>query len=225
MPFSRQLSAGLGLLLLASVAGAQTPAETIDRASRAFKAAGNVRATFEQTLTNPLTGNQSKSTGELALAQPGRLSLKFTGAGDRVVADGKILWVYLPSAAPGQVLKLPASKSSGVGFDVIDDLLMSPRTNFDVADGGAATIDGRATHAVILTPKREGQGITKARVWVDDESGALRQLVLTQDTGLERTWRITSWTPNATLPKGTFTFEVPSGAKVVDQESFRPGRQ
>ena len=224
MPLSRQIPAALGLLALASVAGAQTPAETIDRASRAFKAAGTVRATFEQTLNNPLTGNRSKSTGELALAQPGKLSLKFSGAGDRVVADGKNLWVYLPSAAPGQVLKMPAGKSSGVGFDVIDDLLTSPRTNFDVADGGVASIDGHATHAVILTPKHEGQGISKARVWVDDASGALRQVVLTQDTGLERTWHITSWLPNATLPKGTFTFEVPSGARVVDQESFRSGR-
>lgn len=224
MLLSRQIPAVLGLVALASVAGAQTPAATIDRASRAFKAAGTVRATFEQTLNNPLTGNQSKSTGELSLAQPGKLSLKFSGAGDRVVADGKTLWVYLPSAAPGQVLKMPAGKSSGVGFDVIDDLLTSPRTNFDVADGGVATIDGHATHGVVLTPKREGRGITKAQVWVDDENGALRQVILTQDTGLERTWRITSWTPNATLPKGTFTFEVPSGAKVVDQESFRPGR-
>ncbi|AHG90478.1 outer membrane lipoprotein carrier protein LolA [Gemmatirosa kalamazoonensis] len=217
------IPAVLGLLTAATV-GAQTPAATIDRAARAFKQAGTVRATFEQTLNNPLTGNQSKSTGELALAQPGKLSLRFTGVGDRVVSDGKYLWVYLPSAAPGQVLKLPATSKSGVGLDVIDDLLTSPRTNYDVADGGAATIDGRATHAVILTPKREGQGITKAQVWVDDASGALRQVVLTQDTGLERTWHITSWTPNAKLAKSTFTFDVPAGARVVDQDAFRGAR-
>ena len=81
MRLLRQIPAGLGLLSIASLAGAQSPAATIDRASRAFKAAGTVRATFEQTLNNPLTGNQSKSTGELALAQPGKLSLRFAGAG------------------------------------------------------------------------------------------------------------------------------------------------
>ena len=48
--------AALGLLTAATV-GAQTPAATIDRAARAFKQAGTVRATFEQTLNNPLTGN------------------------------------------------------------------------------------------------------------------------------------------------------------------------
>jgi outer membrane lipoprotein carrier protein len=224
MQLTRHLPVAVGLITFASVGAAQTPAATIDRASQAFRAAGTVRATFEQTLNNPLTGNQTKSTGELAMAQPNKLSLRFAGAGDRVVADGKNVWVYLPSAAPGQVLKLPATMKSGVGLDLIDDLLSSPRSNFDVADGGTESIDGHATHAVILTPKHEGQGITKARVWVDDASGALRQVVLTQDTGLERTWHITSWVPNATLPKGTFTFEVPSGARVVDQESFRSGR-
>jgi outer membrane lipoprotein-sorting protein len=73
---------------------------------------------------------------------------------------------------------------------------------------------------VILTPKREGQAITKATVWVDDANASVRQIQLTQDTGLERTWHITSWTPNATLPKGTFTFQVPAGARVVDQSAF-----
>jgi outer membrane lipoprotein carrier protein len=224
MRLIRQFSTALlGAATLASVAGAQAPsaAATIDRAARAFTQAGTIRATFEQTLVNPLTGNQSKSAGELALAQPGKLSLRFAQGGDRVVADGKWLWVYLPSAAPGQVLKLPASSKTGVGLDVVGDILTSPRTKFDVADGGAATIGGRATRAVILTPKREGQGITKAQVWVDDASSAVRQIVLTQDTGLERTWRITSWEPNAKLAKSTFAFQVPAGARVVDQAAFR----
>jgi outer membrane lipoprotein carrier protein len=212
----------LGAITLTSIAAAQapSPAATIDRAARAFADAGTVRATFDQTLVNPLTGNQSKSTGEFALARPDRLSLRFPGTGDRVVSDGKWLWVYLPSAAPGQVLKLPASSKSSVGLDVVGDLLASPRSKFDVTDGGTATIDGHATHAVVLVPKREGQGITKAQVWVDDATAAVRQIALTQSSGLERTWRITSWTPNAKFAKSTFTFDVPAGARVVDQSSF-----
>lgn len=221
MRLLRQTSAAALGLFIASAAQAQSPAATIDRAASAFKKAGSIRATFEQTLNNPLTGNQSKSTGELALAQPDRFSLRFQGAGDRVVSDGKWLWVYLPSAAPGQVLKMPASSKSSVGLDVVGDLLTTPRAKFDVSDAGATTIDGRATHAVLLTPKREGQGITRAKVWVDDADGAVRQIVLTQDTGLERTWRMTSWTTNPTLPKSTFAFSVPKGVRVVDQASFR----
>ena len=71
-----------------ATASAQSAGATIDRASQAFTRASTVRATFEQTLTNPLTGSASKATGELALAQPNRASLRFTQpAGDRVVAQ------------------------------------------------------------------------------------------------------------------------------------------
>ncbi|MBV9879356.1 MAG: outer membrane lipoprotein carrier protein LolA [Gemmatirosa sp.] len=222
MPDFRPSVALALVVAAASSAGAQTgPAATIDRAARAFKQAGAVKATFEQTLNNPLTGNQSKSTGELALSRPDKLSLRFAGAGDRVVSDGRWLWVYLPSAAPGRVLKLPANGDATVGLDVVGDLLDAPRSKFDVSDGGAATIGGRATHAVVLTPKGDGQAITRAQVWVDDADASVRQIALTQDSGLERTWRMTSWTPGARLPASTFAFEVPSGAKVVDQASFR----
>lgn len=209
--------------IAAGTATAQSsgPGAVIDRAARAFQESGVVHATFEQTLNNPLTGNAAKSNGELSLARPNKLSLKFQGAGDRVVADGRSLWVYLPSAAPGQVLKLPAKTQSGTGLDAVGDLLTSPRSKFDVADGGAATIDGHATHAVVLTPKTEGQGITRAQVWVDDASSAIRQIVLVQESGLERTWRMTSWVTKGKLPASTFTFEIPSGARVVDQSSFK----
>lgn len=212
---------GAFTLAPAAALHAQTPAATIDRAARAFQESGSLRATFEQTLVNPLTGNTSKSTGELALARPNKLSLKFAGAGDRVVSDGKWLWVYLPSSMPGQVLKMPATSSSSVGLDVVGDVLNSPRAKFDVADAGTATIDGHATHAVTLTPKRETQGVSKVQVWVDDATGSVRQLLLTQDTGLERTWRMTTWTPNASVSKSTFSFDVPKGAKVVDPRALK----
>ncbi len=209
-------------LVAAAPVAAQSPAATIDRATSALRAAGTVRATFEQTLYNPLTGNQSKSAGELALAQPDKLSLRFAQTGDRVVADGRWLWVYLPSAVPGQVMRLPASRSSSMGLDLVRDLLVSPRSKYDVADAGTATIDGRATHAVRLTPKDDGQAIVGAKVWVDDADGSVRQIGLTQDSGLERTWRMTSWSPSAKLDRATFVFAVPSGAKIVDPTAFRP---
>ena len=91
----------------------QGPAETLDRASRLFKQARTVRATFEQTLKNPMTGTEARAAGQLLLEQPNRMAVNFTSpAGDRVVSDGKWLWVYLPSSAPNQVIKLPAKSKS-----------------------------------------------------------------------------------------------------------------
>lgn len=214
------------LVLLAPPARRQepTPAQVIDRASKAFSAAKTVRATFEQTLANPATGSESKATGELVLQQPNRVSVRFTQpAGDRVVGDGTWLWVYLPSAAPNQVVKLPAKGKGVTGVDVIGDLLTQPRSKYAVTSGGTATVGGRATHVVTLTPKTDGQPVDRARVWVDDADAAVRQIELTDANGLVRTLRMTSWTRNTAVPASTFKFEVPAGVRVVDRSALVGG--
>ncbi|HEY0779025.1 MAG TPA: outer membrane lipoprotein carrier protein LolA [Gemmatirosa sp.] len=216
----------LAASLTASPARAQDPASAaIDRAAQAFRAARTIHATFEQTLSNPATGTTNTTSGDLSLAQPNRVALRFNNAGgDRVILDGRTAWVYLPSAVPGQVMKLPARSSGIAGVESVSELLTSPRSKYAVADGGTATVSGHATRVVVLTPKADGQPVTKARVWVDDQDGAVRQLELTDANGLVRSLRMTTWEPNAKLAPSTFTFEVPSGVRVVDRATAAAGR-
>lgn len=199
-------------------------AATIDRAAAAVRAARTVRATFEQTLANPVTGNSATTTGELAMARPDRFSVRFnTPAGDRVVSDGRTVWFYLPSTLPGQVVKQPARGRASASIDALSQLLTTPRSRYAVADGGAATVTGRATRVVRLTPKREGEPVSEARVWVDDADGAVRQIELTEATGAVRTWRMTSWAPNARLSADAFSFTPPAGVRVVDRPQLQGG--
>ena len=193
----------------------------LDRAVAAYAKTKTARATFEQTLKNPLTGSSLVSRGELALQQrPNRMSVRFSDPkGDRIVADGASLWVYLPSSNPGQVIKLPAKNGMG-GVDVVGELLSTPRARYTVADAGTATIGGRATRVVALTPKSDAQPITKARVWVDDVDSTVRQFEVTDANGLTRTVRITSWKANAAVSSSEFRFAPPKGARVLDQSAL-----
>lgn len=220
------LAAAAAVCLTATAVRAQDPASAaIDRAAQAFRSARTIRATFEQTLTNPATGTTNTTSGELALAQPNRVALRFNNAGgDRVVSDGRTLWVYMPSAMPGQAMKLPVRGTGITGVENVSELLASPRAKYAVSDGGAATVGGRAARVVVLTPKRDGNPLAKARVWVDEQDGAVRQLELTDANGLVRSLRMTTWTPNAKLAPSTFTFEVPSGVRVVDRPAQATGR-
>jgi outer membrane lipoprotein carrier protein len=203
---------------------AQQPSATatIDRAVAAYAKAKTARATFEQTLTNPLTGSNLVSRGELSLQQrPNRMSVRFTDPkGDRIVVDGTSLWVYLPSSNPGQVIKLPAGRNGVGGVDLVGELLTSPRTRYNVTDAGAATLDGRATRVVALAPKREGQQIAKARVWIDDRDATVRQFEVTDANGLMRTVRIMTWRANAPGAASEFRFAPPKGARVLDQAAL-----
>ena len=113
------------LLLVACASGlaAQDTTNTlVDRAARQYRAARTVRATFEQTLTSPATGTVYPARGEYFQSGGSRFALRFTEpSGDAIVNDGTSLWLYLPSAAKGQVIKMPSQ--AGAGLDVLAELL------------------------------------------------------------------------------------------------------
>ena len=205
--------------LTAAAAGAQTPADAaLDRAVAAYRNVQTVRATFDQTLANPLTGRSSQAKGELLVQRPGRISVRFTSpAGDRIVSDGEYVWIYLPSGAPGQVIRARANASEGTGMDVSTELLTAPRSKFDVSDAGAATANGRPTRIVVLVP-HTARNYTRARLWIDDSDGVVRQLELTENSGVVRTIVFRTIQLNAKIPASAFKFQVPKGAKVFDSD-------
>lgn len=197
---------------------AQRPDATLERAITAYKSAATISARFDQTVTNPLTDRALSTSGELMRQRPNLLSISFTGADpDRIVADGSTLWVYLPSSAPGQVVKLPAaSAESGMLIDPMGQILSAPVESYDIMDAGIATIGGRATHAVTLTPRSRNALFTKATLWIDDSDGLVRQLESTEPSGLVRKVTVTRFRTNVAIPRSVFQFTPPPGIRVVD---------
>jgi outer membrane lipoprotein carrier protein len=158
------------------------------------------------------------SHGELVRKKPNLLSISFSDpAKDRIVADGTSLWLYLPSSAPGQVIKLPASKSPGAMIDPLGQVLSSPAERFTLTDAGKAVINQHATHAVTMVPKRGSNApFTQATVWVDDKDGTVRQIETTEPSGVNRRIVITKFAPGVTVPRGKFVFTPPANVRVVD---------
>jgi outer membrane lipoprotein carrier protein len=213
------LAALVAATLFVAPARAQTPEQTVDRAVAAYAKITTIRASFTQRVTNPLTGGDAVSRGEMQQRIPGRVDVRFTDpAGDRIVADGKVVWVYLPSTTPGQVIRTRLGSAGTTSVpDVTSWFLDSAKTRYRITDGGTATIEGHATHAVVLTPRDPSIPFAKATVWVDDDDALIRQFETTDANGLTRRVTITKITPNAKLDAGAFTFQVPKGAKVYDQ--------
>jgi outer membrane lipoprotein carrier protein len=206
------------LLGIAGTAAAQSPvAPALDKAVAAYRNVRSLRATFDQTLTNPVTSRASSAKGELLVKRPGKISVAFTEpAGDRIVSDGSRVWIYLPSSNPGQVIRARAD-AQGTGLDVSTELLTAPRSRFAVTDGGADKVGDRATHIVTLVPNT-ARNYTKARLWIDDADGLVRQLDLTEQSGVTRLVRFRTLQLNATIPASAFKFQVPPGVKVYDSE-------
>lgn len=210
-------------LAIALPVHAQAVESTIDRAVSAWAKVRTARGTFEQSVMNPLTGSTASARGTYAQERPNHLAIRFSPpAADAIVSDGLALWIYLPSSAPGQVIKRPASERGSVPIDITGQFLDDPRAKYDISTAGTKTIDGHAAHGLTLVPKRSfPAAFSTATVWVDDDDSLIRDFEETESSGVVRHVHLTTLEPNASVDRSAFTFAVPKGVRVVDQT--KPG--
>ena len=147
----------------ANVAAAQLAAQTtdpIDRAVAAWAKVKTVNGTFEQTVTNSLTGTSATSRGDYVQERPNRLAIRFSQPdGGEIVADGKVVWVYLPSSTPGQVIKRAATDRCAVPIDLTGQFLDAPRTKYDITPLGHE--DGRRPRGARLHSHAQGRDVIR----------------------------------------------------------------
>jgi len=199
----------------------QSPEAIMDRAVSNYASMKTMRAEFRQTITNPLTGTTSVSRGEILRRQPNLMAINFTDpSGDRIVADGKAVWVYLPSSTPGQVVRLTAGSKMAGTIDPGAIFLTSPRTRYTMKAAGSEIIGGVNTSVIALTPKSSNAPFSRAKVWVDAATGATKQFEVTDANGLTRVVVITKVSANAPIARSAFSFTPPRNTRVLDSTAF-----
>jgi outer membrane lipoprotein carrier protein len=200
-------------------ARAQSVDATIDRAVAAWAKVKSVRGSFEQTVTNPITGSSATAKGKYAQEKPNRLSIRFSDPlADAIVSDGKALWIYLPSSTPGAVVKRPAADRSAVPIDPTGQFLDAPKSRFDISPAGTKVVDGHPAHGLLLVARKGGNApVTKATVWVGDDDSLIREFEATEAGGVVRHVKLTSLEINVPVEASVFNFTPPKGVKIVDQ--------
>lgn len=209
---------GASAVLAAAAPRQQGVDAVIDKAVATYTKTNTSKGTFDQSITNPLTGSAVKSSGQFEQQrQPARFSFRFVQPkGDMIIGDGKWLWVYVPSSTPNQVIKVPMSEGGAGSLDLASRFFDSPKTRFTITDAGSATVGGRATRILVLKPKESGEPFTQAKVWIDAD-GTLRQFETAEASGITRLVTITAVSPNAAVDQKSFAFKPPKGVRVVDQ--------
>lgn len=199
--------------------GAQQAADVaVERAADAYARAKTIRASFEQTIVNPLTGRDLVTRGEFVRRQPNQIAIRFSEPkGDRIIADGKTVWVYLPSTNPGQVIRLPAGTAGTGTVDLAAQFVDRPRERYRIVDAGTGTVGGRSARIVRLTPKDRDATFTTATVWIDDRDGIIRRFELTEPSGLTRKVTLSTLELNGAVASSAFAFTPPKGVQIVDQ--------
>lgn len=208
-------------LLLTAVLGAAAPlaAQSADaalaRAQQAYDEMRTLRAEFEQTITNPMLGGPERSRGVLFLEPPGRFAMRFTEPrGDRIVADGRWLWIYAPSSVPDQVIRQDIPASGATTPNLFAQFVDRPLDRYRATYVGTETIAGPTVDLVKLVPRQEDQPFREAVIAVAAD-GWLRRLALVEASGQRRELLFTALAVNDTIPRAEFVFEAPKGAKVI----------
>jgi outer membrane lipoprotein carrier protein len=208
--------------LLALVAAAPLQAQDADaiigRAAKVYRSLGSLQANFVQVIDNPMI-DSAESRGTLVQAGPVKLAMRFTDpAGEAIIIDGRYVWVYTPSTVPGQVVRLAVLSGGPVyGYNLLAWLLDRPAERYKTSYLRGERLNGRTTDVLELTPAVPDLPFEKAVIWLDRESALPRRLEIHEQSGATRTLDLSQIRVNQQVPDRTFTFNVPSGVRVVDQ--------
>jgi len=200
------------------------PWPVLDRASQTYQTVTSLSADFVQIITNPMIGTPDTTRGRLYQMRPSRFSMRFTAPkGDRIVADGRFLWLYTPSTTPGQVIRSRIPEYGTTGPNLIGQFVEQPRERYtghyvradslpDRVGGGGGTLD-----VIRLVPKGRDAPYSEATIWVSREDALVYRVDIVESSGQERTVILRNIRVNAGVPGRELTFSTPAGVRVVDQ--------
>lgn len=217
MSFPKLLALVTLLALAPSPVAAQDAAAIVARAARTYGALTSLQADFSQRIADSLIGN-FESEGRLVQAGQNQLSMRFSDpAGDAIIVDGTQVWVYTPSTAPGQVIRMPLRSGPTYGFNVLSWILDRPAERYRMRYLRSDTVAGTAVDVIELVPLSADLPFSRAEVAIARSDALPRRLIIAERRGGTRTITLRNLVTNSRLGAGTFAFVPPRGVRVVDQ--------
>ncbi len=198
----------------------QDPTPILDRASSSFDTVRTLAADFTQIVDNPMLGDPDTTRGRLFQRRPNYFAMRFSEPkNDRIVADGRRLWLYTPSTTPGQVIRSTIPGTGTTGPNLIGQFVEHPRERYTARYVRADSVDGLAVDVIALTPRRGATDLpyTDATVWIAKQDGLIRRIDIVENSGQRRTITLQHLTVNGAIAPREFRFSPTSGVRVVDQ--------
>jgi outer membrane lipoprotein carrier protein len=197
---------------------AQDPRAILDRASSSFDTVKTLSADFTQIIENPMVGDPDTTRGRLYQRRPNYFAMRFSDPkNDRVVADGRRLWLYTPSTTPGQVIRTTIPGTGTTGPNLIGQFVEHPHERYVARYVRADSIGDIQADVIALTPRVTDLPYSEATVWIAKQDGLIRRIEIVENSGQRRTIVLKNLTVNKAIAAREFRFAPTSGVRVVDQ--------
>src|SRR3989454_2254133 len=171
----------------------QDPAPILDRASASFDTVRTLAADFVQVIDNPMLGDPDTTRGRLYQRRPNFFAMRFTEPkNDRVVADGRRLWLYTPSTTPGQVIRAAIPGTGTTGPNLIGQFVEHPRDRYSARYVRADSVGDARVDVIALTPRAADLPYSEATVWIAQQDGLIRRIAIVENSGQRRSEEHTS---------------------------------
>ena len=194
------------------------PWPVLDRASASYDTVKTLQADFVQIIDNPMIGDPDTTRGRLYQQRPNYFEMRFTDPkNDRIVADGKRLWLYTPSTTPGQVIRSAIPSTGTSGPNLIGQFVERPRERYDARYVRSDSLPDGPVDVIALKPRAPDLPYTDATVWLAKQDGLVRRMDIVESSGQQRMIVLRNLVVNRSIPAGEFRFSPPAGTQVVDQ--------
>ena len=196
----------------------QDPAPILDRASASFDTVRTLAADFVQVIDNPMLGDPDTTRGTLFQRRPNYFAMRFSEPkNDRIVADGRQLWLYTPSSTPGQVIRSAIPGTGTTGPNLIGQFVERPRERYDTRYVRADSLADGPVDVIALKPHATDLPYSAATVWIARQDGLVRRIEIVETSGQRRTITLQHLMVNKPIPAREFRFSPKAGLQVVDQ--------
>lgn len=213
------------LLLLAGVAAcpsalAQDVQTIVDGVQQHYEQTGDIQANFIQLSLIKSIGQTKETRGLVFFQKPGKMRWEYTEPTQQLlVSDGKTFWLYVPDdeqvivqqAEEAYGSKTPIVFLSGMGKLQNDFYmkLLPPETNPYVQT---------AAHRLELLPKEPQPDVAKLILTVAADSFQIIHTAVYDPYGNITDVYLQDIEVNFGLPGDLFTFEIPAGVDVIQQQ-------
>lgn len=185
--------------------------EIIKNIQKKYKSAKTVRIQFKETALYKLTNTMTEVSGTLQME--GEAKFRLDSEDQVIVNDGKNVWRY--NKLNNQVLIDYAKKTE-------QDVMLS-NFLYEIKDHYFGQIieekkeGGVKKYAIKLTPRPNEQSFfTSVKIWVQDKTWEIEEVVYTDYNGNETTYIIEKIEFNPNFTTAVFSFTPPEGIQVVD---------
>lgn len=192
-----------------------TVSDVVGNIRKSFGAIDTYQANF--TIFSEKLGKTTRQTGIIKYKANNRLHVEFTQPpGQKIVSNGKMMWIYIPSM--NVVAEQDLDSGSGIfvsgSRSGLNWLFSKYHYRFATKEQPETQGDGSKMYTLILKQKESRSGYRNMKLWVNERYFIVRAQGETS-TGKKIEIQFTGLKTNIDIPNSLFRFDIPARARVV----------